>query len=360
MSDLSHHPSFSFHIESGKAFAARTVPAGILAKILQSAQQAFELIGIHVEGRSVKVRARVPVATSRRFQLLCELPRAGSYAMPVTVGGSGEMFQPELAQSAYKIFHALMTRVSQHTPSGWSDILPDERILRRILELVRAMAPDAGAGWTVSLHDAEDVAFATFDEDTVRFVQEVLVPADQRQASRVVTGELKSIDFIQRSLTIIYPPTSKELVCLYADELEDLLIERRRELIQVTGRVLLDDDGQPKQLIDVTDIRDVDLTAFEVTAVSTAGAQLQARPPLALEVFCDESKQFLCVEDPQLGISVFGQTRDALLTELNNQIAMLWNEYALAAQADLDGPARALKEALRQRFVESENAAQAK
>jgi hypothetical protein len=34
-----------------------------------------------------------------------------------------------------------------------------------------------------------------------------------------------------------------------------LPIENRRDLVQVTGRVLLDDMGQPKQIIDVNDIR---------------------------------------------------------------------------------------------------------
>ena len=48
------------------------------------------------------------------------------------------------------------------------------------------------------------------------------MPAEQREASRVVTGELRTIDFFARSLTIIYPPTSKELVCFYDDALEEL------------------------------------------------------------------------------------------------------------------------------------------
>jgi hypothetical protein len=359
MAEQIHHPTFSFHIEGGETSGTNTVPAVVLVQILQSAQQAFELIGIHVEGRSVKVRARVPTSTSKRFRLFCRLPEAGCYAMPVAVGGPGELFQPELAERAYRIFQDMMAGVSKHSATGWSGTLPDERIRRRVLELVRGMAPGAGAGWTVSLHDAQNIPFATFDETTVRFIQDALVPAEQREASRVVTGELKSIDFVARSLTIIYPPTSKELVCLYAEEIEDLLIERRRDLIQVTGRVLLDDDGEPKQLIDVTDIRDLDLTAFEIAAIPRSGGRLLASPPLVLEVFSDDSKQLLCAEDQKLGISAFGHTREALLEELNNQVLMLWREYALASDTDLDGPAHSLKVALRHQFSEVADAAQA-
>jgi hypothetical protein len=60
------HPSFSFHIESGDS-QGNVVAASVLVQILQNAQQAFELIGVHVEGRSINQRARVSAATSSVF-----------------------------------------------------------------------------------------------------------------------------------------------------------------------------------------------------------------------------------------------------------------------------------------------------
>ena len=87
------HPSFSFHIESGEP-QGNVVPASVLVQILQNAQQAFELIGVHVEGRSINQRVRVPAATSQRFQLICQLPEAGCYALPVIVGSASELFEP--------------------------------------------------------------------------------------------------------------------------------------------------------------------------------------------------------------------------------------------------------------------------
>jgi hypothetical protein len=251
--------AFSFHIESGEP-QGNVVPASVLVKILQNAQHAIELIGVHVEGRSINQRARVPAATRQRFQLICQLPEPGCYALPVTVGGSTELFDPELADKAFSIFHDVMERVSNRNVADLADVLPDERIRRRVLESVKGMAPRAGARWTLDLRDAADKTFASIDVETIPFVRDTLVPAEQREAARVVTGDLTNINFIERKLTIIYPPTSKELVCVYDEALEDLLYERRRDLIQVTGRVLLDDQGSPKQIIDVTDIRDIDLS----------------------------------------------------------------------------------------------------
>ncbi|MHB1292075.1 MAG: hypothetical protein ACYCY5_07770 [Sulfuricella sp.] len=356
MPTLPKKPSFAFHIE-GSAPEDHVVPATVLVQILENAQRAFELIGVHVEGRGIKERARVSAATSQRFQLICQLPTPGSYAMPVTIGGAGELFSAELANKAFSIFRGVMEHVSAHSTEGLASILPDDRIRRRVLEAVKGMSPRADALWKLSLHDDQDVSFATFDVKTIPFVEETLVPVEQREAARVVTGELKSIDFTERKVTIIYPPTSKELACIYEESVEDLLYEKRRDLIQVTGRVLLDEQGSPKQIIDVTDIRDLDLSAFMIDTIRHGALTLKAAATLILEPTLDDTKQLLCVEHGELGIEVYATTREALLAELHEQLAMLWQEYAQASDEELDVPARQLKQALLKRFFEVTHAA---
>ena len=168
------------------------------------------MIGVHVEGRSIKSRARMSAETSERFQLVCRIPKPGCYAMPVTIGASSDLAQTETAESALLIFKQLMGRISDRTDTGLAAVLPDERIRRRVLELVNCMAPRAGAKWTLGLHDASNAPFATFNQDTIPFVQQTLVPEEQREASRVVTGELGNINFFERKLTIVYPPTSND------------------------------------------------------------------------------------------------------------------------------------------------------
>jgi len=354
--NTSAHPSFSFHIESGEP-RGDVVPASVLVQILQNAQQAFELIGVHVEGRSINQRARVSATISQRFQLVCQLPHSGCYAMPVTVGNASDLFDPEQAAKAFDVFHELMKRVSDRNPTGLEQVLPDERIRRRVLEAVKGMAPRADAKWRLSLHDSNNTPFAHFDVDTIPFVQETLVPAEQREASRVVMGELTHINFKEHKLTIIYPPTSKELECLYDEALEDLLYERRRDLIQVTGRVLLDEQGSPKKIIDVTDIGDVDLSPLEISVVRYGALHLRVTPPLSAEPSLDDSKQLLCFESPELNLLAFSPTREGLLAETQEHLAMLWREYAQAPDDELDGPARALKQVLLGRLSEDAHAA---
>lgn len=89
----------------------------------------------------------------------------------------------------------------------------------------------------------------------------------------------------------------------------------------------------------MTDIRDLDLSAFDVISIMTPRGLLKANTPLSLEVVSDDSKQLLCVEDQRLNILAFGATREALLDELNVQLAMLWEEYTLADDEVIDGQA---------------------
>lgn len=353
-----HRPAFSFHIE-GRDRAAHSAPAAVLVRLLQNAQLAFDLIGVHVEGREIKHRARIPAATSQRFQLICEIPQSGSYAMPVTVGQAGGLFDLDLGlvHQAYAVFRSLVHAVSAQDAASVATALPDERIRRRVLESVKAMAPQAESNWRLALHDDADVVFATFDADIPAFVDRILIPQEQRETGRVITGELKRIDFAERKLTLIYPPTSKELACIYDEDIEDLLYARRRDLIQVTGRVLLDEEGAPKEIIDVTDIRDLDLSPLILDAIHFGGLRIQASPPLSVEPALDDTQQLLCVEQRDLGIDVFAPSRELLVVELNEQLAMLWREYALAPDTELDDKAKVLKQALLARFAEVSHAA---
>ena len=71
---------------------------------------------------------------------------------------------------------------------------------------------------------------------------------------------------------------------------------------------------------------------------------------MTLEIKMEQTKQFLYLTHPELGIDIFSTTLEGLLVELQEQFAMLRDEYALASDEVLDAPARQLKQALLARF----------
>ncbi len=341
--------SFSLHIEGGIQ-NGDAVPAAVLAQILSGSQRAFELIGTYVEGRTIRERARISAATRSRFQLVCRLPEPGCYAVPVELGGK-DLLAEHIA-AAIDAFRKMIEGITRRDTARISAALPDQALRHRVLEAIRGMTPRADDKWSLKLWDATGVEFGDLNIESEAVIREAIVPIEEREASQVVTGQLTNINFTHRIVTIIYPPTKREMECVYDDAVEELLIENRRGLIQVTGRVVLDDAGAPKKIIDVNDIRELDLSPLAVDTIRVGDRILEAIGGITLEPETDETQQLICVSNSELGIDAFARTREGLVGELNEQIGMLWQEYALAADDTLDGEAIKVKQALLAAFSE--------
>ncbi|MFZ4623346.1 MAG: hypothetical protein ACOYNF_03820 [Rhodoferax sp.] len=214
------------------------------------------------------------------------------------------------------------------------------------------MAPRADAKWSLRLWDAGNTEFGELNTESEATIRAAIIPPDEQAESQVVTGTLTNINFTKRIVTIIYPPTKREMECVYDDAIEDLLIENRRDLIHVTGLIVLDDAGVPKSITHVNDIRELDLSPLLIDTVKLGKLVLKAKQSITLEPATDETKQLICVTHADLGIDAFARTRDALVSELNEQIGMLWQEYAIAEDDSLDGMAIKMKQALLASFSE--------
>lgn len=345
---------FSLHIEGGLE-EGDAVPAIVLSQILTNAQRSFDLIGVHIEGRTVRERARIPSTTKSRFQLVCKLPIPGCYAIPIELGGKDLL--ADHIENAMNVFKTIIEGITKRDTKRICDALPDEGLRHRLLESIRGMAPRADAKWSLKFWDASDIEFGLLDTQSDEAIRSAIIPAAERATSQVVTGVLTNINFTDRVVTIIYPPTQRLMECVYDEAVEELLIENRRGLIQVTGQVVLDEEGVPKKIIDVNDIRELDLSMMVVDRIRFNHLDLRLKESLALVPTMDETSQFLCVTKDDLGIDVFARTREELVDELKQQIAMLWEEYARANDDDLDIEAIKLKKDLLAMFSEVSDAA---
>ncbi len=176
-------------------------------------------------------------------------------------------------------------------------------------------------------------------------------------AVMTVTGELIRIDFDKRIVVLRYPPTHQEIECIYLEELEDSMIENRRQKIQVTGQFTLDADGHPIKLTDVTRIEPVDLSPIMIREIPWHNKKLHLKMPLLLTPqMDDDTEQLYVVEKPEIGLHVFSYTREDLIHEINEQLAMLWEEYAVTTD-ELATDARTLQAKLLATLEEVENAA---
>ena len=146
--------------------------------------------------------------------------------------------------------------------------------------------------------------------------------------------------------------SNREIDCFANEDVIDELMESRKEPVQVTGTFTLDEDDQPKKLTGVFRVESVDLSPISVDRISLAqGRILVAALPLVLTPHLDEeTRQHYVVEEPALGIHAVAQTREALLDEVADDMAFLWDTYVENTEAPLTSQAQQLGERLRGRF----------
>lgn len=114
------------------------------------------------------------------------------------------------------------------------------------------------------------------------------------------------------------------------------------------------DSGFPKEIADVQENRNVDLSPFVTHAFTCAGRVFKFEPSLSLVPDFDETRHYLCLQDDRLGIDVFAATRERVRVELQEQLAVLWEEYALAAEDTLSPAALTIKRNLQSAIQEQE------
>lgn len=321
---------------------SHSIQSESLVAMLTGLQQLAFLLARLETGEPLGERFKPSRTMRKQFGLRCGVPLAGSYALPLAMGN-----QDELPIGPLPILERLQTiwsALAMQDRSTLTRLLPDSFKTRALREFQRFLPKDQSSA-RLYLYTRSAPAGQALTWRSARFIDTLLIPDSTEDALMTVTGELQRIDFAARQVTILYPPTRREIVCIYLPEIEENLLEARKEPIQVTGRFVLDKDGNPSQLMDVSRIEPLDLSPLVITDLEANGLALRA--PLEWTPTLDEdSQQYLCIEDPSLGLNVFALNREHLLAEVQEQLIMLWHEYACAPDDELDTEARVLKSRL--------------
>lgn len=336
------------------------VPADVLARTLSGMQQLVYLIAMAQEQRSIGVRFRLSQEIQQRYSLSCRIPQPGSYAQPIALG-SGNLDSSlftnysELFDKAESLFISIQTGQLD----SLFEVFPDEKVRNRALREVRKLLPKPGEGWKFGFQKSDQSEVLLVSDSAVSFIDRELAQDAPEDTVMTVTGELIRIDFDKRTVVLRYPPTRKEIECVYVDEIEETMIENRRGLIQATGQFTLDDEGNPTKLTDVTQLEPINLSPISLKVVHWNQQEFRFENPLTLTPSLDEeSQQLYVVEDPDLTLFAYAQTREQLLNEINEQIAFMWSTYVQASESELASDALKLRQRLQEVIREvSRNAA---
>ena len=129
------------------------------------------------------------------------------------------------------------------------------------------------------------------------------------------------------------------------------LARRAERKLRRYGRTL--DDALEYALTLVVTVRGVPPLATPTPLVFTAGGRkMRLRRGAGIVPVVEESDGVFSARLDSIGLDAFAETRDGLAAEVAEQLAMLWNEYALADDSNLTASAQEVKRNLLASFEE--------
>ncbi len=334
-----------------------SVPAEILINVLKHLQQSVYLIAMDSENLSISERARANEGVRKTYALRCNVPVSGSYALPLTLGDTtGDLFAQQKIAAVGQNLEASLDAIATGSTKVFNGLFHSVECRNRVAESVKSLLPKAGENWKIgfSRFTAQPRPEVVLSAAIHKHMHQMIRPVEPEVVPQTVNGYLHAMDFAHKSITILHPYSSKYLECYYDESLEIELVEHRRELVQVTGTVVLGQNDEIKEIVNVESIEAVDMSDFSIESIPHGDGIIKPKSPLVLKPTLNESKQLLCIEDEKLGINVFGFTREKLLEELQEQVIALWVEYALEDDSNLTPSARLLKKQLLASFEEAE------
>ncbi len=322
------------------------VPLQLLAAVFRGVQDTVYHIAMAESGRDARRKARVPEDIRAQYQLMRAAEHNSAYTVEAVFARSVQQplpLEPNGRAAVLEKYTSLLSALAESDGQKLSALFPDTTWRRRILRSLEAYCPRKGDQWHLTVGRERKGAAATLSATTRECIARIL--AEPGLEDMTVSGELVRIHLDEHKLGVYYRPTSRVLDCYYDPELEDLIVENLKGIVHVTGRVQLDANGFPDKIVDVSDIRALDLRPVVLKSVETAAGRLVLREAESVKPSYEDEQVVL--ELPDLHIVASGATREDAVEKLFSDLIWLWKEYVLAPQEELSLDARALAERLR-------------
>jgi hypothetical protein len=355
MTDEIAPPEFHIHFE-GEGARSHTVPGSALAQAIESLQRSIHLLAFAYEGLDFKERLRFSYDMERKYAVVVKVPRDGGYDIPYIIGNTtSTLFDPEDVRIVTEHHQASLAAVQANDPQALKRIIPHAPIRRQVVSALQKMQPPKRMGLVVSIEDYRRAKLLDGHTALAHLAPMLNEPVTPSIHPRVVTGRLEAIDFQSRSL-ILQLPNGRRLKCTYNDDFEPVLLENPREWIQMRGEAVINEDDSLTDLINISEITEVDDDPVTVDALTVDGATFTVTRPLAFQVsFAPEDGIYTATGDFHMLVSA--ETRAELENSILEALEFLWKEYVAADASTFTTDALDLREQLTNTFARVNNAA---
>jgi len=327
------------------------IPSDVLTRIIDGFQNIAWNLGAASEDAAYGERSRrISSDLKKKYMIQWGLPKEGSYVLTL---------YPPVEQKIDTTIMEVLMALGTGSFEKLKKIIPDSRLRSKLLEILKFL-PRVGENWLLKYTSKNhSVSLDAKSSQKIKAWFSESLSAPQPDEVLTIKGELLRIDFEAKRVAVRYLPTHRSLDCYYLPEIEDSIVESRRGLIEVTGCFVLDREGHPERLTEVSVIQPVDLSPMNLDQyIQQDRKELRlTRPLIFVPILDEETKQLYVIRNESLNIEVDATTRETLMQNLEDQLVFLWDTYGsdLVDPNTLTKSALRLRQSLREQFEEISN-----
>lgn len=326
----------------GPTTGGHMLPAEVLVNSIRQLQRIVHLLAKEHRGQPAGKRLKVPTDIKQRFGLVCKLPVAGGYGLPITIGTPKQVASDDEVFAVAERFQ-VVSRSLADDGGAFERLVADAQYRRWLVDAYKAAQPAAHLGLQLTIEDGQGKAILrpSHLQEESRAVDAATSGATERG---YVVGKLMRMGFAKQSVALEH--RGRTLTATYAPESEDALLRHPRGLIQVRGDVCYDAAGEPVSIADIDEVAEVDESPMEVEEVVYDNVRYVANAPLRFDVAFDREGALYDLEGP-FGVLLSADSREDLADALESELRLLLEDYAEADPAQMSSDAKDLREKLR-------------
>jgi len=319
------------------------IPVGRLADIIQAAQDALFNLGDFLGGYPYRSRGAPPAEVKTQCELIVRELSMGSLQAVMELGDAQTRLDGGLGEGSIATLNEIMDRLGEEGPGpgALEDVLPDERVRRRLMRSISAMFPRPVESFYVETgSDVRSLRRLTARrrQDLDDYLRIPPRPTDIELRGCVI--EVRILD--PRHLKV-FDLERSTVKCLFPKELEDAVVELLGQPVVLRGMGRTDASGEIVQVDLVHSIEP--LESLSIEEVRWDASTLRLRTPLTVQPMLEDGTWVL--ENKETGIVAAASSLEECLRDFQEEFFFLWEQYSKADDAELTGDARELKRMIR-------------
>ncbi len=334
-----------------------SVTVETLIPALEGLQRTARLVAMMDSDLEVGAHGRIDREIKKRFRLRWTPSSKGSLHQPVVLEGpDGNNFGFDSLRRVSSVTKWLMSAAAKGDDCEFERHAPKSAYWPHLLSSLGKTFGKGRGRCDLSIEEMEGTEIAR-GESVSKGLALLRKSLRGREESEpfilpAVTGYLGKIDLRKSEISLVVPGRERQLICGYSNKHETLIIDNRKDLIQIEGDIVANGEEVPQRIAEVSRIQAVNTEDIDMVEILPKNLEILNVKMPSVEVFLSEDKQVFHAEYEAFDICQVAYTRAEMLNILKSEMEILWMEYALEDDEKLSPCARVLKRKLKRSFRE--------